>query len=174
MAMSRTNTLVGDYEYVSELDAAVARPTPPAEGADAEAVKAFEAARAEFGRRWRQYLDGMAEPPLLPGSKPIRIKLRHLSDAEREYVHEVLRSGDDESRVRAACFAATMIALVGAEGDGPDGPIEVAFETTKWGLIRIRYATEASVQALARAMTRPGLQGELGGLIFERMRVRPS
>jgi hypothetical protein len=146
--MLRGNTLVADYEYISQSDEAV----------DSEAEG--------FELKWKHYLDGMGEPPLKAGETPTIFKLRHLMPTERAYLAEA--SNGDE---RGLFIAAAAIALVGVKGfDGPDGkPLEVKQEVTRAGTVKIRSANKATLDALP-----VGVLFELGALALERGRVRPS
>ncbi len=144
----RTNTLVADYDYVSQFDEAVDR------SAD------------DFDHQWKVYRDGLGEPPLKVGESPTRFKLRHVTATERLYLLE-LSQGDE----RGLYIAAAAIGLVGAKGlTGQDGkPVTIRQESTNVGTVRIRSATKDSLDALPMEVLL-----ELGGLVMERATVRPS
>lgn len=144
----RTNTLVQDFEYVSQFDEAV------------------DKSAEDFEHKWKIYRDGMGEPPLVAGSSPTRFKLRHVTSVERIYLLEIAQ-GDEHGLY----IAAAAMSLVGAKGaaDEAGKPYEVKFETSTAGPLKIRHATKASLDALPVEVLL-----ELGSLAMERATARPS
>jgi hypothetical protein len=146
--MIRSHTLVDDYQYISRFDEAV------------------DSSLADFEDRWRQYMDGAAEPPLKPGIEPARFTLRHVTNTERVYLLEMAQ-GDEKGLM----IGAASIALVEAKGvEGPDGkPLKVARDFTEYGPHKIQHANKATMDALPVDVLL-----ELGAVAVERMRLRPS
>ena len=144
----RANTLVADYEYISQFDEAV------------------DKSAEDFDHKWKLYRDGMAEPPLKAGEKPTFFKLRHVTSSERAYLLELAQGNE-----RGLFLGAAAIGLIGVKGlDGADGkPLQVRQESTTVGTIRLRSATKESLDVLPLEVLL-----ELGGLVMERLTVRPN
>lgn len=151
-----SNTLVADYEFISQSDDAVDRPPPvPDEAPDPEdkaAVRAYEAAKKaalDFARAWDLYLDGKGDPPLRQGADPTVFVLRHFGPKERTALMplasrsqvrlELARAADDRVQMveamaewNAVCVAAFQMALESVRGmGGADGgpPLELEHTT---------------------------------------------
>lgn len=146
--MIKTNTLVHDYDYVSQFDEAV------------------DKSGEDFEQKWKQYRDGMSEPPLLPGATPTIFKLRHVTSVEHAYLLE-LRQSDEHGFF----VAAAALALVGIKGlAGENGkPVTFRKESTQVGPVRLQHAAKETLDALPIEVLL-----ELGVLAMERVAVRPS
>jgi len=146
--MIRTNTLVEDYEVISQFDDAV--------------DKSVE----DFDHKWKMYRDGMGEAPLKPGEKPTRFKMRHLSSVERAWLLEVAQSED-----KGLYVAAVQLALTGVRDalDHEGKPLRVDREATTVGAMRLLTVKKQSLEALPLEVI-----FELGSLAMERSAPRPS
>jgi len=146
--MIRANTLVEDFEYVSQYDEAV------------------DKSAEDFDHKWTIYRDGLGDPPIKTGETPTRFKLRHLTATERLYLLE-LSQGEEHGLY----IAAAAIALIGVKGmNGADGkPHVIRQEVTHVGPVRLRHASKESLDAFPMEILL-----ELGGLVVERVTARPS
>jgi hypothetical protein len=146
--MIRSHTLVENYDYVSRYDEAVDRDLP------------------DFDEKWRLYLDGAGEPPIKAGEKPTKFQLRHVSSTERIYLYELYQHEE-----KGLMLAAAAMALVGVTGldDGSGKPITVKQEHTDVGPLRIRHASKETMDRLPVDVLL-----ELGAVVVERLRLRPS
>ncbi len=83
--IKKTNTLVGDFEYISVYDDAV------------------DSSGDDFPEKWKRYMDGQAEPPLKTGETPTVFVLKHLSQLEiKRLIEQEERHGKEATAV-AAC-----------------------------------------------------------------------
>lgn len=136
----RTATLVEDYDYVSKFDEAVDQSLP------------------DFELRWKQYRDGVGEPPLIPGAKPVTFRLRHLGTAERMYLSSA-ESGHERLLVAAG------LAIVGVENLG----VEFRKDSSKFGPYKLVHAHAEVIAAIpVEALA------DVGSLVIERVNLRPS
>lgn len=143
--IKKTNTLVGDFEYVSPYDDAVD-----------ETVENFE-------ERWSQYLDGMAEPPLKPGGEPTVFVLKHLTSVEMDRVKDIAT----KHGTHAAALAACALGLKAAKNwDGKD----YTFQTEKDDWISpLRVLTADELNKLSGEV-----RADLGLRVFMAAQPRPN
>lgn len=146
--MIRSHTLVENYEYVSRFDEAVDADVP------------------EFDHKWKLYADGGGEPPLKAGAQPTRFTLRHVTSTERMYLFEMFQG--EEKGLMLAAAAMALVSVKGFE-DQSGKPIEVSKEFTDVGPVRIQHASKATLDALPVDVLL-----ELGSVVVDRMRLRPS
>lgn len=146
--MLRSHTLVADYEFISQFDDAVDRTVD------------------DFEHRWQMYRDGAADCPLIAGVEPTRFTLRHITSTERVYLLELHSGGEHGLMVAAAAMA-----LVGIKGmrDEAGKPLEAKREFTEVGPLRIQHATRETMDRLPVDVIL-----EIGSVVLERMKLRPS
>ncbi len=142
----RPNTLVADYDYISEHDEAVDRSVE------------------DFDLKWKHYRDGMGDPPLIPGSKPTVFRLRHLGSADRMFIGAA--NGGHELLLTAA-----GIALIGVTGlsDEEGKPVVFRKDATKFGPYRITHAHGDIIAAIPMSVL-----ADIGSIAMERAALRPS
>lgn len=110
MLHRKTVTLVEEYDYICQSDDAVHQADP------------------EFAQKWEQYLDGQIPPPLVPGGKPTKFRLRHLNSfAQAQLARYIGQAQEDSSRWPEALAAAFSLGIVSVENyPGRDGkPLRV-------------------------------------------------
>lgn len=146
--MIKSNTLVEDFDVISQYDDSLDKDAP------------------DFEQKWKEYRDGMGEPPLKAGEQPTRFKLRHITSTEHTYLSELAYGGD-----KGLFIGAAALALVSVKGMvGPDGhPVAVVQEVTKVGPLRLRSADKATLDKFPLEVLL-----ELGAIAMERSTVRPS
>lgn len=145
------NTLVDDYELVSQFDPAIDR------GAD------------EFEQKWKQYTDGLGEPPLRPGAKPATFRLRHLDDVDRKILRKLLTAngGDVSNELLDAAAALAIIGFTTAEGKD----LRLAFATERYALFEAQHLSADSVRAMRLA---ENMFSDIGATVVQRTFLRPS
>jgi hypothetical protein len=128
----RTQTLVGEWEFIRSSDPAWDRPVPPERGEDEEdaawnrRVDAWKAAMQVFADAYQHALEtgDFAKVPLKAGAKPAIWRFRHLSAQQRAWLRD--QSGTEKG-VHELSLDAAALALVGVAGHpGPGGaPLDV-------------------------------------------------
>jgi len=83
--IKKTNTLIGDFEYISVYDDAV------------------DSSGDDFPEKWKRYLDGQAEPPLKPGEQPTVFVLKHLTELEKKRLIEQEEKHGHQATALTAC-----------------------------------------------------------------------
>lgn len=143
------NTLVKDYEVISQFDPAVDRDVP------------------EFAHRWEMYLDGKDEPPLKPGATPAKFRLRHLGDLERKVLRKHFSSGEVTEE---ALDAAALLAIVGyTRADGQD--VRLKFEKERYALVTTTHLSAASLEEMGLDAN---VLSDIGSVVLRRTYLRPS
>jgi hypothetical protein len=149
--LSATNTLVEDYEFVSQFDPAVDRTAE------------------DFELKWKQHLDGIAEVPLKPNAKPAKFRLRHLDDVDRKILRKMLSAGDGDV-TQELLDAAAALAIIGfTDADGKE--LRLSFSTERYALFEATHVSGDSIRAMKlpdNALT------DVGGAVLARTFTRPS
>ena len=145
------NTLVDDYELVSQFDPAVDR------GVD------------EFEQRWKEYTDGVGAPPLRPGAKAATFRLRHLDDVDRKILRKLLTAADGEvsNELLDAAAALAIIGFTNAEGKD----VRLSFSTERYALFEAQHVSADSVRAMKLA---ENMFSDIGATVVQRTFLRPS
>ncbi len=146
-------TLVEDYAYICQQDSAVNREDP------------------EFEQKWEQFLDGKAEPPLIPGGKATIFHLRHLNTAAKDMLMPYMsQANEDQAFMTRVISVAFQLGVKSVENyAGADGkPLQVKLVPDD-GLNKVPFMSPESFNEFELDVVM-----EVGGRVLQRLNPGPK